>query len=182
MSILVPLVSSGITMNEIPGRIAVYFELGNCTQGCPGCHSPHLSEQQVLAITPLEDLESIAETQAVKGANAIVLMGGTTNGISKRDLITLLRRLSCILPVCLYSGSDDEEYDKDIARVAGISWLKTGSYQKERGGLDNPRTNQHFYEVEECLCMDKSDTYLCVRTHFHDKTYLFQTQKGATCT
>lgn len=175
MSILVPLVSSGITMNEIPGRIAVYFELGNCTQGCPGCHSPHLAVQQCLAITPIEELEDIAETQATKGANAIVLMGGTTNGISKRDLITLLRRLSCILPVCLYSGSDDEEDDKDIARAAGISWLKTGSYQEERGGLDNPRTNQHFYEVEECICMDKSDTFLCVRTHFHDKTYLFQT-------
>ena len=182
MSILVPLVASGITMNEIPGRIAVYFELGNCTQGCAGCHSPHLSEQQVLATTPIEELEGIAEEQMAKGANAILIMGGTTNGISKHDLVTLLRRLSCILPVCLYSGSDDEEYDKEIAKVASISWLKTGSYKEEYGGLDNPRTNQRFYEVEEYICMDRTDTYLCVRTRFHDRTYLFQDkQKGALC-
>ena len=180
MSILVPVVSTGITLNEVPDHVALYFEIGNCTQNCPHCHSPHLTAQQTVAFTSIEDMEHMAEHAAEQGANAIVLMGGTTNGISKRDLITLLRRLSCILPVCLYSGSDDEEYDKDIARVAGISWLKTGSYQKKRGGLDNPRTNQHFYEVEECICMDKSDTYLCVRTHFHDKTYLFQTQKGDT--
>lgn len=182
MSILVPLVSSGITMNEIPGRIAVYFELGNCTQGCPGCHSPHLAVQQCLAITPIEELEDIAETQATKGANAIVLMGGTTNGISKRDLITLLQRLSCVLPVCLYSGSDDEERDKNIAHKSGTTWLKTGSYQEERGGLSSPTTNQRFYKLTDRFTVDNKGTLIQKDTIFHDITYLFQTQKGATCT
>jgi anaerobic ribonucleoside-triphosphate reductase activating protein len=177
MSILVPLVSSGITMNEIPGRIAVYFELGNCTQGCPGCHSPHLSEQQVLAITPLEELESIAETQATKGANAIVLMGGTTNGISDDDLITICQTLGSILPLGLYSGRDDEERDKDIARRGSLHWLKTGSYLEELGGLDSPRTNQRFYELEARFVFDRSGSYIQTDTIFHDLTDLFQ--KGA---
>ena len=174
MSILVPLVSSGITMNEIPGRIAVYFELGKCTQGCPGCHSPHLSEQQVLAITPLEELESIAETQATKGANAIVLMGGTTNGISDDDLITILSTLSCILPVCLYSGSDDAEHDKTIAQKSGVTWLKTGSYQEERGGLSSPSTNQRFYKLTDRFVADHKGNIIKKDTIFHDLTHLFQ--------
>ena len=152
MSILVPLVSSGITMNEIPGRIAVYFELGNCTQGCPGCHSPHLSEQQVLAITPLEELESIAETQATKGANAIVLMGGTTNGIS----------------------DDDAEHDKTIAQKSGVTWLKTGSYQEERGGLSSPSTNQRFYKLTDRFVADHKGNIIKKDTIFHDLTHLFQ--------
>jgi anaerobic ribonucleoside-triphosphate reductase activating protein len=174
MSILVPLVSSGITMNEIPGRIAVYFELGNCTQGCPECHSPHLSEQQVLAITPLEELESIAETQTTKGADAIVLMGGTTNGISDDDLITICQTLGSILPLGLYSGRDDEERDKEIARRGSLQWLKTGSYQEELGGLDSPRTNQRFYELEARFVFDRSGLYRQTDTIFHDLTHLFQ--------
>ena len=165
-------------MNEIPGRIAVYFELGNCTQGCPGCHSPHLSEQQVLAITPLEELEGIAETQATKGANAIVLMGGTTNGISKRDLIELLRCLSSILPVCLYSGSDDAERDRDLAERGNATWLKTGSYKAELGGLTSPTTNQRFYRIDYRYAKDHSGIYTGTEAVFTDLTHLFQ--KGDT--
>ena len=182
MSILVPLIASGITMNEIPGRIAVYFELGNCTQGCPGCHSPHLTQQQVLAITPIEELEGIAETQATKGANAIVLMGGTTNGITEADLITISKRLSSILPVCLYSGRDDLEADQYIAEKAGLTWLKTGSYQEERGGLNSPITNQHFYECRPCYQYTIEGVFIGSYMELIDQTYLFQTQKGATCT
>ena len=182
MSILVPLISSGITLNEIPGRIAVYFELGNCTQGCPGCHSPHLTQQQVLAITPIEELEGIAETQATKGANAIVLMGGTTNGIAEVDLITLCERLSNILPVCLYSGRDDLVADQVVAEGAGLTWLKTGSYQEKRGGLDSPTTNQRFYECRPHHQYTVDGIYIGSYVEFIDQTYLFQTQKGTTCT
>ena len=182
MSILVPLISSGITLNELPGRIAVYFELGNCTQGCAGCHSPHLSEQQVLASTPIEELEGIAETGATQGANAIILMGGTTNGMSDGDIITLIRRLSIILPVCLYSGSDDTEHDKYIAREGNASWLKTGSYNEVLGGLTSPTTNQRYYRLTSYYVIDRSDYYSRTITEFHDITYIFQDkQKGALC-
>lgn len=174
MSILVPLVSSGITMNEIPGRIAVYFELGNCTQGCPECHSPHLSEQQVLAITPLEELESIAETQATKGADAILLMGGTTNGLRESDIIQVLRCLSVILPVCLYSGSDDAERDRYLAEQGNATWLKTGSYKAELGGLTSATTNQHFYRIDYHYGTDHSGVYSGTTAVFTDLTHLFQ--------
>ena len=178
MSILVPVVSTGITLNEVPDHVAFYFEIGNCTQNCPHCHSPHLTAQQTPTFTSIEDMEHMAEHAAEQGANAITVMGGTTNGISDDDLITILSTLSCILPVCLYSGSDDEEHDKYIAQKSGVAWLKTGSYQEERGGLSNPITNQRFYKLTDRFVVDNKDSLVQTDTIFHDITHLFQQQKG----
>ena len=179
MSILVPIASTGITFSEIPDRITYFIELGNCTQHCAGCHSSYLADT-VISPSDLAGVERMAERAAESGADAIALMGGTTNGISDDDLITILSTLSCILPVCLYSGSDDEERDKTIAREGGVTWLKTGSYQEERGGLSSPTTNQRFYKLTARFVVDNKGTLIQSDTTFHDITYLFQQQKGAT--
>lgn len=181
MSILVPVVSTGITLTEIPDRITYFIELGNCTQHCAGCHSPYLADS-VISRPTLAGVERMVERAAERGANAIALMGGTTNGISDDDLITILTTLSCILPVCLYSGSDDAEHDKYIAQKSGVTWLKTGSYREERGGLSSPSTNQRFYKLTDRFVLDHKETIIQRDTIFHDITHLFQTQKGATCT
>lgn len=179
MSILVPVAGTGITLTEIPGRIAFYFEIGNCTQGCPQCHSPHLSQQQTFAFYTIEDMERMAEHAAEQGADAIVLMGGTTNGIPVDDLVALLMRLSHILPVCLYSGSDDMVHDFAIAERAWIQWLKTGSYDEVRGGLTSPTTNQRFYKCDRRYHYTSEDIYTGSHVEFIDQTHLFQ-QKGAS--
>lgn len=173
MPILVPVVSTGITLTEIPDRITYFIELGNCTQHCAGCHSSYLADT-VISPPDLAGVERMAERAAEQGANAIALMGGTTNGIPDEDLITILRTLSCILPVCLYSGSDDEERDKAITQKSGATWLKTGSYQEERGGLSSPTTNQRFYKLEDHFVFDNNDVLIQRDTIFHDITHLFQ--------
>lgn len=148
MSVLVkiPVANVGITMNEVPDKIAVYFEIGECQQNCKGCHSPHLHKKtDHLAI---EDMEALAENAIDAGANAIVLMGGTTNGIAREHLKMLINNLGGIAPVCLYSGSDDLEADLELALETNLTWLKTGSYKKELGGLLNPKTNQRFFRKD----------------------------------
>jgi anaerobic ribonucleoside-triphosphate reductase activating protein len=179
LSILVPVISTGITLTEIPDRIAYFIELGNCSKHCPNCHSPYLSDT-VISPPDLAGVERMVEHAAERGADAIVLMGGTTNGISDDDLITICQTLGSLLPLGLYSGRDDEERDKEIARRGSLHWLKTGSYQEELGGLDSPRTNQRFYELEARFVFDRSGSYIQTDTIFHDITHLFQ--KGVTCT
>lgn len=173
MSILVPVVSAGITLTEIPDRISYFIELGNCSKHCPNCHSPYLSDT-VISPPDLAGVERMVEHAAERGADAIVLMGGTTNGIRDDDLITICQTLGNILPIGLYSGRDDEERDKYIALRGNLHWLKTGSYQEELGGLDSPRTNQRFYELEARFVFDRSGSYIQTDTIFHDLTHLFQ--------
>ena len=141
-----PIVTMGITAAEIPNKLAVYFEVGNCIQDCPACHSEHLrgiTEDFML----LDDIKRYASVHINLGANAIVIMGGTTNiGMTTTKLRTLINELENIAPVCLYSGSDDAESDKELALETDLTWLKTGSYKEELGGLLNAATNQRFYK------------------------------------
>lgn len=147
MSILVPVYSTGVTMMEIPDHLAFYIEFGNCKQKCKGCHSPHLWED-VENKTNMEDLLASARDAVSKGANAIVLMGGTTNGFSTAHLISLIDKLAEIAPVGLYSGNDDYELNLLIAMSTRLTWIKTGSYRVDKGGLMSAKTNQKFLRKE----------------------------------
>ena len=147
MSILIPVYSRGVTMNEVPDHLAFSIETGNCKQKCKGCHSPHLWNTVDNPMS-IEELEVLADDAINKGANAIVLMGGTTNGIPYPHLVRLIDKLSQIAPVCLYSGSDDYEQDMLIAITTRLTWLKTGSYQETKGGLMSAETNQKFLRKE----------------------------------
>lgn len=129
--------------------------------------------------TPLDEIETLIESAVSKGANAIVVLGGTTNGIKDADLIPILKRLGTFLPVCLYSGRDDEERDITLAKSAHCAWLKTGSYQESLGGLASPWTNQRFYALEDKYIFDKFGMYLRTETTLHDRTKTFR-EKGAT--
>ena len=93
----------------------------------------------------LSDLKELAEDAVAKGANAIVLMGGTTNNIGMFRLINIINTLAKVAPVCLYSGSDDEARNSFIVRNSNLTWIKTGSYQANLGGLSSDTTNQKFY-------------------------------------
>ena len=39
---LIPVCHTALTLNEIPGRLAISFVIGNCKQHCKGCHSSYL--------------------------------------------------------------------------------------------------------------------------------------------
>lgn len=172
MSILVPVVSTGITLNEVPDKVAFFIELGSCTQRCKGCHSKELWEE-VKEPTSLDILLKEVEKAIDKGANAIVLMGGTCNGLNIKELSTILQALSDIAPTCLYSGSDNQKLNRFFAENTNITWIKTGSYKEELGGLSSPTTNQRFYrkEYEEIF---KKHQYLMTKMVLVDCTHLFQ--------
>ena len=172
MSILVPVVSTGITLNEIPDKVAFFIELGSCTQRCKGCHSKELWEE-VKDPTPLDILLKEADKAINMGANAIVLMGGTCNGLNIKELSTILQALSELAPTCLYSGSDDEKLNRFFAEETDITWIKTGSYKEELGGLSSPTTNQRFYRKEYELVF-KNHQYLMDKLVLVDCTHLFQ--------
>lgn len=175
-----PVADSGVALTELPGKLALYFTFGACQAHCDGCHSPELS-RPVTSPWSLPNIEAYAETQIQRGANAILLLGGTTNGVPLPHLRTLINTLAELAPVGLYSGSDDDALHQRLARTTRLTWLKTGSYQKERGGLDDPHTNQRFYRKEtHYYGTNAFDIRRSVT--LKDLTHLFQTRKDdITC-
>ena len=110
---------------------------------------------------------------------AIVLMGGTTNnGITEKSLNTLIKALAkkTGLPIGLYSGRD-EDPDKYL-ETEELKWVKTGSYKKALGGLEEPTTNQRFYVKEHTIVTDHYGVYSGRIPHWVDMTKQFQILKG----
>ena len=144
-----PIVNKGVTMSELPGEVAVFFEVGNCTVGCPGCHSPHLSKEifPKPLWTHFSEIAEYALNEKKRGATAIVVMGGTSNGLKDGALWLLLGLLSRILPVGLYCG--DIELGSPKAQVmmgtwSQLTWLKLGAYMEDRGGMNKSNSNQRL--------------------------------------
>lgn len=163
-----PVVSIAVSLNEIPDHIAIAIELGNCKQKCKGCHSPWNGRTlNYKCWTELEDILYQVNSQIKKGANAIVLMGGTNNNIPVENLIEAINVLGCYAPIGLYSGlPDSADIHKVLKTYTKLQWLKTGSYDAKLGGLDSPTTNQKFWEYdydnmvwvdETCLFYQRKD-------------------------
>lgn len=142
-----PVLNVSISLNEIPDKIAIAVEIGNCKQHCRGCHSPWLSiPLQHDSWMELETLMYDVHKKVKQGADAIVLMGGTANGIKPDELVEAINVLSCYAPVGLYSGlpysANIHNYLREHAK---LTWLKTGEFIEEKGGLDKKDTNQKFF-------------------------------------
>lgn len=159
--IKLPVINKGITLTEIPGEIAVFFEIGNCNRKCRWCHSPHLRIPLFKDLyTDLEDMLKYVRAEKARGATAVVLMGGTTNSVHPIDLIDTIDLLSTELPVGLYSGLDNCTLHRNIQFLTKLKWLKSGAYKAKYGGLNKEGSNQKF-------CERAADgTWV-------DKTYLF---------
>lgn len=144
-----PIVNKGVTLTELPGEVAVYLEVGNCTVGCPGCHSPHLSKEifPKPQWTHFSDIAEYVLREKKRGATAVVLMGGTSNGFNDGALVFLLELLSRILPTGLYCG--DIEFGSGRGQAimtmwTQLTWLKLGAYVESRGGMNTSKSNQRL--------------------------------------
>lgn len=169
-----PVVSYGVSMQEIPDHIAFAINIGNCTQGCEGCHSKDvMGYGNPVKEVPLKKVIKKATKVHKLGATACCIMGGTTNvGVTRKSLTALINALSPIFEdgVGLYSGSDnaiEDGIDDDginyyYAHYTPLTYLKIGSYKKDLGGLDKITTNQRYYVRKD--------------GKWYDRTYLFTTK------
>lgn len=157
-----PVVDMTISLTEIPDKVTAVFLIGNCQGHCPGCHSEYLSIPLAKAFwTDLEIILKRAQEQKDLGADAILLMGGTTNGIPFAVLQEAIKRLSNILPVGLYSGAAyNSTINKELRKNENLTWLKTGEFIEEKGGLDSKETNQKFFARDPKSKQWKEITYL----------------------
>lgn len=119
--------------------------------------------------TSIEEMVEYVKEQKALGATAVVLMGGTTNGIGPFDLAGIICKLGDILPIGLYSGMYGSfHYHAYLVENTSLQWLKTGPYQEDLGPLSSPTTNQRFYHRIQ----------RGPETIWEDQTYLFRKTGG----
>lgn len=155
-------VETEIVFREIPDEITLAINISNCPNRCPECHSKHLWEDIGKPLTWNSLKELINKN---KGISCVCFMGGDNDTLAINFLAENLKEsiLFPFIKVGWYSGLSEIP---DNINIANFDYIKLGSYIKELGPLDNPNTNQKFYEV--CRISKLPPRYTLI-----DKTYLF---------
>ena len=130
-----------IALQEVPGEISISFAITGCALKCEGCHSSYLWNKNNGTLLT-EDLYLKTLDQYKNLASCILFMGGEWH---EKELINYLKIAQTHnYTTCLYTG--EEQISEKILNE--LTWIKTGPWKKELGGLDSPKTNQLFKEVK----------------------------------
>ena len=125
---LIPIANFGVTLSELPGRVALFLEVGLCEVKCKGCHSPHLTCRNCNLYTD-KQVEMLIDCylKTEPDIDAVVFMGGLHNSlVDKEALRLLIERIK--VPCGIYSG---QEEDLDVmSEWKNLEWLKVGKYDE----------------------------------------------------
>ena len=130
-----------IVLQEVPGEISLCFSISGCSIQCEGCHSPFLWKEGNGELLTENHFNTLLD-QYDGFASCVLFMGGEWY---EKELITFLKSAKKKnLKTCLYTG---EEYiSKEIE--SELTWIKTGKWNQNLGGLESETTNQLFKETK----------------------------------
>ncbi len=130
-----------IVLQEVPGEISICFNITGCPLHCDGCHSPYLwKEDSGELLTENKYLNVLKKYQ--KMASTVLFMGGEWHEKELENFLSIAQKMN--FSTCLYTGLEDVS-----PRIKSkLTWLKTGAWKQNLGGLESPKTNQRFTEIK----------------------------------
>lgn len=130
-----------VTFSEFPNEISLCINISQCPCHCSGCHSSYLAEDIGEPLGELALHKLITEN---KGITCVGFMGGDIEPKSVNTLAQYIKT-EYDLKVGWYSGRSQLSPEIDLQY---FDYVKLGPYVEERGGLDNPNTNQVMLEID----------------------------------
>ena len=140
---MIKYVEQSIVFEEIPDRVTLAFSISNCQNRCKGCHSAFLRGD----IGNILDKDIIVNefNDTIKLCNCVLFLGEGNDIEGLIELSDFIRNKYGI-ETAIYSGRDKVE-DKFFEH---FDFVKVGSYQADKGGLNKKTTNQRlFYKGED---------------------------------
>jgi anaerobic ribonucleoside-triphosphate reductase activating protein len=126
---------------EVPGEVSLAYHVTGCPLRCKGCHSADTWKIGSGHILTTEHFSN--RLQRYKHLITCVLfMGG--EWLPDKLLTYLQLAQDAGLKTCLYTGFEKEQLPAEL--LPYLDYLKVGPWIPERGGLDNPNTNQQFID------------------------------------
>ena len=124
--------------------VSLAFLLSGCPLRCVGCHSADSWKAGLGEALSVDYLRERLRRYAGL-LTCVLFLGGEWQ---PENLLALLRvaRDEFGLKTCLYTGLEWGEVPPML--LPELSFLKTGRWLPERGGLDNPNTNQRFTDLQ----------------------------------
>ncbi len=131
-----------VVFREIPDEISLAINISGCPCACEGCHSSYLLEDRG---EPLVDEVVERFVEEFDAISCLLFMGGDGDPKELSRLAGIVKEIAPKMKIGWYSGRD--ELSKQI-NLSNFDYIKIGSYQKDRGPLDSPTTNQRLYRVD----------------------------------
>lgn len=129
-----------VVLQEIPGEISLAFTITGCSLRCDGCHSRHTWNKNKGDDLTVDTFQTILN-KYLNLITCVVFFGGEWY---EEELIELLQLAqSRNLKTALYTGLTDVP----VSIKQHLTFLKTGPYKKENGGLASPGTNQRLVNL-----------------------------------
>lgn len=133
-----------VTFSEFPDEISLCINISGCPIHCPGCHSKYLWENNGKLLFSTTIIDLIKENS---GITCIGFMGGAQDVYHLLNLAICVRNKFPNLKIGWYTGQSEipELINENLSE---FDYIKIGPYIEEKGGLDNPNTNQIMYKVQ----------------------------------
>lgn len=134
--------SEQIVWQEVPNETSLAFLITGCPLGCKGCHSADSWKTgQGNELTCDYLIERLIRYQGL--ISCVLFMGGEWQAEKLLPLLQLCRQQR--LQTCLYTGLERHEVPHCL--LSELTYLKTGRWIAERGGLSSLTTNQRFIDL-----------------------------------
>ena len=134
--------SEDVVFQEVPGEVSLAYTMTGCPVGCKGCHS--VDSWPVGSGIVLTQEHLTGQLHRYQGlVTCVLFMGGEWRPEALIKSLKIAQTLG--LKTCLYTGRESIS----LAIRKHLSYLKTGPWIAERGGLDSPETNQRFYDLTQ---------------------------------
>lgn len=132
--------SEDVVWQEVPGEVSLAYVITGCPVGCKGCHSVDTwPADRGEVLTQQHLVEQLDRYQGL--LTCLCFMGGEWYPEDLIQLLEVARQRQ--LKTCLYTGL----HDVPLSIKKRLTYLKTGPWRPERGGLDQPGTNQLMVDL-----------------------------------
>lgn len=136
-------IAERVVWQEVPGEVSLAFTIAGCPLRCPGCHSSDSWQPDQGTVLTSQYLARRLTTY--RGLiSCVAFMGGEWHPRALKS--RLIQAKQAGLATCLYTGLEDEDVPDSLCQQ--LTYLKTGPWVAELGGLDDPRTNQTFVHIK----------------------------------
>ncbi|EXI62444.1 anaerobic ribonucleoside-triphosphate reductase activating protein [Mannheimia granulomatis] len=134
--------SEQIVWQEVPNETSLAFLITGCPLGCKGCHSADSWKAcNGTVLTPEYLSHRLTRYQGL--ISCVLFMGGEWKAEKLTPLLKLAKQQG--LKTCLYTGLEKDQLPECL--LAELTYLKTGRWIAERGGLESLTTNQRFIDL-----------------------------------
>lgn len=131
-----------VCFQEVPNEISLSFSIAGCPHNCKNCSWKGTIEKE-------EQKNLTNQTYSMflnkyKGlASCVLFLGGEWE---QEDLIYKLKMAKEKgYKTCLYTGCNFQQISEELK--SNLDFIKVGPYMPEKGGLNNPNTNQKFIDL-----------------------------------